>query len=200
MIGKDFLWLNALSVTKTKVSKHQRKQKHWPPAVARPIVIHHRTSDRKGIGALILAQYLKRQHSPVTTTATATSTTTTVLWPFVRDDPGEPVPEETFIHSHLSWSSIIFPLSSNKYDPQHPPCSIYMLDSLFPQSLSKSSLVYLLVWQTPLHTPYISSPNYFLLFAAHAHTIAACFAVVARLCHLILVYLSTLYLESYLSP
>jgi len=26
---------------------------------------------------------------------------------FVRDKPGEPVPEETFTHSHLSWSSII---------------------------------------------------------------------------------------------
>jgi len=26
---------------------------------------------------------------------------------FFRDNPGEPVPEETFIHSHLSWSSIV---------------------------------------------------------------------------------------------
>jgi len=26
---------------------------------------------------------------------------------FVRDNPGEPVPGETFTHSHLSWSSII---------------------------------------------------------------------------------------------
>ena len=26
---------------------------------------------------------------------------------FVRDNPGEPVPEEIFTHSHLSWSSII---------------------------------------------------------------------------------------------
>jgi len=33
---------------------------------------------------------------------------------FVRDNPGESVPKETFIHSRLSWSSIIlylFPLS-----------------------------------------------------------------------------------------
>jgi len=42
--------------------------------------------------------------------------------------------------------------------------------------------------------PYISSPNHCLLFAAHAHTIATCFAVVLRLCRLILVSLSTLYL------
>ena len=32
---------------------------------------------------------------------------TTVLRPFVRDYPGEPVPEETSIHSHLSCSSTI---------------------------------------------------------------------------------------------
>jgi len=26
---------------------------------------------------------------------------------FVRDNPGEPVPEETFTHSYLLWSSIV---------------------------------------------------------------------------------------------
>ena len=26
---------------------------------------------------------------------------------FVQDNPGEPVPEETFTHSHLSWSSVV---------------------------------------------------------------------------------------------
>jgi len=38
-----------------------------------------------------------------------TTNTITILWlsGFVQDDPGEPVPDETFIHSHLSWSSII---------------------------------------------------------------------------------------------
>jgi len=43
---------------------------------------------------------------------------------FVQDNPGEQVP--------LSASSIY-------YDPWHPPCSIYVPDSLFPQSLSKCS-------------------------------------------------------------
>jgi len=57
----------------------------------------------------------------------------------------------------------------------------------FPQSLSKFSFVYLLAWHPQLHTPYISSPNHCLLFKPHAHTIATCFAVVPRLCHLILV-------------
>jgi len=36
-----------------------------------------------------------------------------------------------------------------------------------------------------LHTIYISSPNHCLLFAAHAYTIATCFAVVQRLCYVI---------------
>jgi len=42
---------------------------------------------------------------------------------------------------------------------------------------------------------YISSPNQCLLFAAHAHTIATCFAVVSILYHLFLVFLLTPYLE-----
>jgi len=79
------------------------------------------------------------------------------------------------------------------------PCSIHKPDSLFPQSLSKFSLVYLLARQSQLHTPYISSPNHCLLFTAHAHTIATCFAVVPRLCHLILDSLLTLYLELFCS-
>ena len=40
------------------------------------------------------------------------------------------------------------PLSASSiyYNPWHPPCSTYMPDSLFSQSLSKFSLVYLLAW------------------------------------------------------
>jgi len=48
-------------------------------------------------------------------------------------------------------------------------------------TMSKFSLVYLLAWYPPLYTPYISLPNHYLLFAAHDHTIATCFAVVLRL-------------------
>jgi len=47
----------------------------------------------------------------------------------------------------------------------------------------------------PPHALYISSPYHCLLFATRAHTIATCFVLVARLCHLFLVSLSTLYLE-----
>ena len=75
--------------------------------------------------------------------------------------------------------------------------SIYVSDSLFPQSLSKFSLVYLFTWHRPPHTLHISSRNHCLLFAAHAHTIATCFAIVPRLCHLILCSLSSLYFELY---
>jgi len=60
---------------------------------------------------------------------------------FVRDNLGEPVPEETFTHSHLSWSSIVRYLL-------HPSTTIHgilpvqstHLTVFFPQSLSKFSL------------------------------------------------------------
>jgi len=41
-----------------------------------------------------------------------TTTTTTVLWAFVRDYPGEPVPEETLTHPP-SWSSNLYQLLSS---------------------------------------------------------------------------------------
>ena len=63
------------------------------------------------------------------------------------------------IRHPLSTSSIYY-----YYDPYHPPCSIYVLGSSFQQPLSRSSLVFLLVWNPLLHKPYISSPNYYLPF------------------------------------
>jgi len=50
--------------------------------------------------------------------------------------------------------------SSIYYDPWHPLCLTYVPDSLFPQSLSTFTLVYLLVLHPPLHTPYISSHSF----------------------------------------
>jgi len=113
--------------------------------------------------------------------------------------PGQPGWTKTRrnIHPlHSSWSSIIpicflhllWSMASSVFNPR----------ALFPQSLSKFSLVYLLACYPPLYTPYISSANHCLLFAAHAHTIATYSAVVLRLCLLIPVSLSTLYLELYL--
>ena len=125
----------------------------------------------------------------------STTTTTTVLRPFVQDYPDELVPEETLTHPP-SWSS------SNLYQllPSTTIHSILLvqitcLAIFFAQPLSMSSLVYLLVWSPPTHISYISLSNQYLLFAAYAHTIAACFAVIPRLYHLFLVFLSTPYLE-----
>ena len=46
----------------------------------------------------------------------------------------------TVVIDHPSSASSIY------YNPWHPPCSIYVPDTLFAQSLSKFSLVYLLAW------------------------------------------------------
>jgi len=108
--------------------------------------------------------------------------------------PSYPGPKETFTHSHLSWSTTIL--------YQLPPYT--MIHSILPVRftcltvfLHKSSFIYLLVWQPPLYTPYISSPNHYLLFSTHAHTIATCFTVIVkpRLCHQIRDSISLLYLE-----
>jgi len=52
---------------------------------------------------------------------------------------------------------------SDPYDPQHYLYSVYMLGSPFRQPLSRSSLVFLLVFGPLFHTPCISSPNHHLL-------------------------------------
>jgi len=109
----------------------------------------------------------------------------------------------------------------SRYQKKHSPthtycvhrssliCFIHLLRSM------ASSLFNLRAWQflftvyvqvflglpvglAPFTLYFIHFFNYCLLFAAHAHTIATCFAVVPRLCHLILVCLSTFYLELYL--
>jgi len=48
-------------------------------------------------------------------------------------------------HTHRGHQSSISAFSIY-YDPWHPPYLIHMLYSLFPQSLSKFALVYLLAW------------------------------------------------------
>ena len=75
--------------------------------------------------------------------------------------------------SHLLWSTASM-------------CWIYVPDSLFAQSLSKFSGS--TFWSGTLHFIHFFT-HHCLLFAAHAHThtIATCFAVVPRLCHLILI-------------
>jgi len=107
-----------------------------------------------------------------TTTTTTTTTTSTVLrlsgfcpgqpwWAGIRRNihPLTPTVLWSIINHLLSVSSIY-------YDPWHPPCSIYVPDSLFAQSHSKFSLVYLLAWHSLLHAPYISSLEHCLLFCS----------------------------------
>jgi len=77
----------------------------------------------------------------------------------------EPVPEETSTHSHLSGLSIILyqlPPSTTSLRPI--ASSLLNLCAWQSFCISQSFLVYLLVWNTPLHTPYISSPSHCLLF------------------------------------
>jgi len=52
----------------------------------------------------------------------------------------------------------------------------FMCLTVFFHNVDKFSLVYLLAWHPPFHTPYISSPNHCLLFAAHVHTITTYYA------------------------
>jgi len=112
---------------------------------------------------------------------------------FVSDNPGEPVPEETFTHSHLLWSSIILYLL---------PPSI-MIHGILPVQFTFSTISLQVFFGLPLALASSTShsicffPNHCLLFAAHPHTITTCFAIVSRLCYLILVSFSTFYLELY---
>jgi len=85
------------------------------------------------------------------------------------------------IHSLPHILIISHPLSAfSVYYPIHS-----LVSSLFnlrawqssAQPLSKSSLVNILAWHPPLHTPYISSPNHCLLFTTHVHTVTTGFAV-----------------------
>ena len=92
--------------------------------------------------------------------------------------------------THLSWSS------SNLYQllPFTTIHSILLVQftwlAVFLHNLSPSP-IWSTSWSGALHLIlHISSRSQWLLFATHAHTIAACFAVVPRLYHLFLVSLS----------
>jgi len=74
---------------------------------------------------------------------------------FVQDNPGEPVPEETFTKSHLSWSSVVSYLLPPSITI-HGILSVQLKClSVFFHNLSKFSLVYLLVvWDFLLSAVY----------------------------------------------
>jgi len=120
---------------------------------------------------------------------TSAHTHTTILW-LSGFCPGQPGWAGTRRNIHplrpIVVISCLLSASSIYCNPWHPPCSIDMPEVWF-HNLSPRFLwsVYLLARHHPLHTPYISSPSHCLLFAAHAHTVTTCFAVVPRLYHLI---------------
>ena len=77
-----------------------------------------------------------------------THTTISQLSGFCPGQPGRAGPRRN-IHPLTPIVVINHPLSASSiyYDPWHPLCSIYVPDSLFSQSLSKFSLVYLLAYR-----------------------------------------------------
>ena len=88
---------------------------------------------------------------------------TTMLWPFVRDYPGGLVSEETHTHPDHQKSFTNLPVRQVG-TTIHSILLIQLCgwQSLFATSL-QFSMVFLLVWDPLLHTPYISSPSRHLL-------------------------------------
>jgi len=69
---------------------------------------------------------------------------------FAQDNPGEPVAEDTFTHSHLSWSSVV-PYLLHPSTTIHGILPVHSTHlAIFLHNLSKFSLVYLLAWHPPL--------------------------------------------------
>jgi len=122
---------------------------------------------------------LKRLAGSITHThaCTHTHTHTTILWlsGFCPGLPGEPIPEEAFTHSHLSWLSIVPYL----LHPSNAIHDILSIQSTRLQSFSQYQVFFGIAPSTS-HSIHFS-PNHSLLFAACALTIATCFAVVPRL-------------------
>ena len=112
----------------------------------------------------------------------------------LRDNPDEPVPEETFILSHLSWSSVIPYLL-------HPSNTIHGILPVQSTHLTVFSTIYLQVF-FGLPLGLAPSTSYSIHFFTQSLSsfrntcpyITTCFAVILKLCHLIRVSLSTLYL------
>jgi len=118
---------------------------------------------------------------------------------FVQDNPGEPVLEETFTHSHLSWSSIV-PYLLHPFNMIHgilPVQSTHL--TVFFHNFSPSFL-WSTSWLGILHFILHTFLHPIIVFFSQHMPIPSqpIFAVVPRLCHLILISLSTLYLEFYL--
>ena len=128
-----------------------------------------------------------------------TTTTTTILRPFVRDYPGEPISEETLTHPPSWSSSNLYQLLSSTVIhsilPVRITCLAIFLHNLSPCPLWSTS------WSGALHLIFHTFLHPIsVFFPQHMPYIATCFAVVPILYHLFPVFLSTPYLELYLLP
>jgi len=155
--------------------------KHSKNAVTHCVRLEHTTIQHIKCQATVVSSFNTHYWPPPPPPPLPTTTTTTQQYYYYNfygllGQPGWAGTRRN-IHSLTPIMIIDHPLSTSSffYDPWHPPCSIYVPKSLFSQSFSKFSLVYLLSWHPPLHTLYISSPNHYLLFATHAHTITKLF-------------------------
>jgi len=119
------------------------------------------------------------------------SNTTTILRPFIRDYPGEPLPEETFTHPPSWWSSILHQLLPSTMIHSILPVQITCL-AIFLHSLSPCRL-----WSLDLEPSTSYSIHFFTQsVSSFCNTsVATCFPVVPRLYNLFLVFLSPPCLE-----
>jgi len=114
-------------------------------------------------------------------------TTTIILRPFVRDYPGEPVPEGTFTHPPSWSSSNLYQLLPSTTIHNILPVQIACL-AIFLHNLAMSFMVYLLVWSPaphsiPFFTQWVSS---FRNTCPYHRNLFCC-----SISHLFLVFLST---------
>jgi len=96
-------------------------------------------------------------------------------------------PTHTYCGHRSSHICFLHLLSIHSLLPVQLMCLTVFFHNLFPSFFGLP-----LGLAPSLYTPYISSSNNCLLFAAHAHTITTCFAVVPTLCYLTLVSLNPL--------
>ena len=123
----------------------------------------------------------------ITKNSLTTNTHMIVLWPFVRVYPGEPVPEETSIHSHPSCSSTILIIFLHL--PRTTASSLLnprTWDSLCTTSNHVLFGLSLGLEPTTSYSVHFFT-NHYHPFAPYVHTIVTCFAIVATLCPLFLV-------------
>jgi len=110
------------------------------------------------------------------------------LRPFLRDYPGEknihPLTSIPITPSFISFLHLRSMDAMESIASTVPPCSIYVLDSLFAPPLSRSSSVYLLVCNPPTtsHSIHFFTKSLFSFrnTCPYHDTIAICFAVQYR--------------------